>query len=107
MGERTLAELAQQLDVHANQITQWRSQLLEGAPDGFGEARAEALGPAVDKQQLDLARAEVSWIDFDEAPIGRGYITLSVEAGARNSRPMPTSSNAYCTKLRTGVVVPE
>ena len=31
-GEKTLAELAQQFDVHANQITQWRSQLLEGAP---------------------------------------------------------------------------
>ena len=31
-GERTLAELAQQFDVHANQITQWRGQLLEGPP---------------------------------------------------------------------------
>ena len=31
-GEKTLAELAQQLDVHPNQITTWRTQLLEGAP---------------------------------------------------------------------------
>lgn len=30
-GEKTLTELAQQFDVHPNQITQWRSQLLDGA----------------------------------------------------------------------------
>lgn len=26
-GEKTLSELAQQLDVHANRFTQWKSQL--------------------------------------------------------------------------------
>ena len=52
-GEQTLVELCQQFDVHANQITQWRSQLLEGAADVFGgEARPEPPTPAVDVKTL-------------------------------------------------------
>ena len=35
-GEKTLAELAQQFDVHPNQITAWRAQLLDGAAEVFG-----------------------------------------------------------------------
>src|SRR4051812_50214257 len=35
-GEKTLAELAQQYDVHPNQITAWKAQVLEGVAGLFG-----------------------------------------------------------------------
>ncbi len=48
-GEKTLAELAQQFDVHPNLITQWRTRLLESAADVFetepGRRRSALIGP--------------------------------------------------------------
>jgi transposase-like protein len=35
-GELTMAEMVNKFDVHANQITEWKKQLLSGAQDVFG-----------------------------------------------------------------------
>ena len=43
-GERTLIELAQDFDVHPNQIKQWRDQLLEGATGVFGDGLNQDCG---------------------------------------------------------------
>jgi len=52
-GEKTMAELSQEFDVHANQIKQWKDQLLEGATGIFGaEARVEDQVPVVDVKTL-------------------------------------------------------
>ena len=60
-GEKTLADLAQQFDIHSNQITQWKAQLLEGAAGVFGaEARPEPVASAVDLKSLHAKIGELT-----------------------------------------------
>ena len=57
-GDKTLAELAQQYDVHPNQITDWKSQLQERAAQAFGETGAAT--PAPDLKTLHAKIGELT-----------------------------------------------
>jgi transposase len=72
-GEKTLVELAQQFDVHVNQITQWKAQLLQGAAGVFGsEAKAGSDGPTVDLKALHAKIGELTLEnDFLESALGK------------------------------------
>jgi transposase len=72
-GEKTLTELAQLYDVHPNQITTWRTQLLEGAAGVFGsEGFTEAAEPAIDVKTLHAKIGELTLVnDFLAGALGK------------------------------------
>jgi transposase len=60
-GERTLTELAEQFDVHPNQITSWKAQLEDGAADIFRPGGGKGTAPpAVDVKSLHAKIGELT-----------------------------------------------
>ena len=71
-GEKTLADLAQQYDVHVNQITQWRSQLLDGAAGVFDQGKAEKAVTGIDLKSLHAKIGELTLEnDFLSGALGK------------------------------------
>ena len=70
-GEQTLAQLAQRFDVHPNQITQWKDELLQRAVEVFATA-ADKRGPAPDLKALHAKIGQQALeIDFLAGALGR------------------------------------
>ena len=80
-GEKTLAELSQQFDVHANQITTWRTQLLEGVAGAFGaEGGSEAAEPVIDIKTLHAKIGELTLVnDFLSGALGKAGLLPSAK----------------------------
>jgi transposase-like protein len=74
-GDRTLAQLSDQFDVHANQISDWKDQLLECAAEVFERLGGKPSVPAVDIKALHAKIGELTLEnDFLEAALGKAGV---------------------------------
>ncbi len=79
-GEKTLIELAQDFDVHPQQIKQWRDQLLEGATGVFDAGPKKAIGPGIDLKTLHAKIGELTLEnDFLSGALGTAGLLPSVK----------------------------
>jgi transposase-like protein len=69
-GEQTIVEIAERYQVHPNQITSWKKQLLDHAPNVFSTGHKTDQGPDVKELHAKIGQLSME-NDFLSHALGR------------------------------------
>ena len=74
-GDKTIAEIAEKFEVHPNQVTAWKAQLLERSGEAFGEKADGTPALNIEKMEAKIGRLTLENDFLESALVKAGLLS--------------------------------